>query len=74
MLRLSVGGTNPKSKIRLAPYPNGRGQSNHTLSYETLLLASFSVGVRKLALSERKSISNSCHAAGFTLRYRQSKI
>ena len=26
---------------------------------------------RGLALSERKSVSKSCHAAGFTLRYRQ---
>ena len=27
MLRLSVGKTNPKSKIRLAPYPYGPSQS-----------------------------------------------
>ena len=39
--------------------------------YETLLLACFSVGVRGLALSERKSVSKSCYAAGFTLRYHQ---
>ncbi len=73
MLRLSVGKTNPKSKIPLAPYPYGPGQSKRR-SLRDALASKIPVGVRKLALSERKSVFKSCHAAGFTLRYRQSKI